>query len=177
MKELFCSFEKFFHRKAQKSQGKQQYPGKKRQNRGKFCGDPASRPAQDQQVPQSPQQEAQEHEQPQPAPAGDAAQEEEQHRGQQGIGQVQQHPQLFQPGPAQTRRVKIVEEAQRAAAGQAQQGLQPLCAGIDAHQPSSLPRKPRLRAFSPAYSMASILPSTSSSPPSRVRRLIFSPLP
>ena len=105
MKELFCSFEKFFHRKAQKTEGKEQDPGKKRQHGGKFCGDPEPGPPKDQQIPQPAQQKTQEHEQPQPAQAGDAAQEEEQHRGQQGIGQVQRYPQRFQPGPTQTRRV------------------------------------------------------------------------
>ncbi len=177
MKVLFCKCEKFSCGFSQKTEGFEDKSDKKRQKTGHPLRRDAAERAQGEEITQAAQQHPQEHEEPQLPPAGDAAQKEEQHRGQQGIGEIQENTQLLQPGPAQTRRHQIIEEAQRRAAGQTQKGLQPLRTGVDPHQPMSLPRKPRRRSRSPAYSRPSIRPSTSSSPPSRVSLLIFRPLP
>ncbi len=149
-KEFFCNFVSFFQGDTQKAQRGQQNAQTGSGETGDTGGGRSADRTEQEKIAEPAQEHAQEHEQAQLAPAGDAAQEEEQHRGQQTVGRVEDGEQLFPPGPAQHGSQKIVKKAQRQAAAQAQQGLQGLTAGIDAHQPSSLPRKPRLRSCSPA---------------------------
>ena len=143
MKEFFCGFNNFFHWTPQEPQGRRQQPQEPGRQGGGALRQEAAGAAQDQEIREPAQEHPQQHEQPETAPAGDAAQEEKQHRRQKGIGKIEKELQLFQPGPAQERRHQLVEKAKSSAGGQAQQGLQALLAGVDAHQPSSFPRKPR----------------------------------
>ena len=143
MKEFFCHFCDFFQKTPEEAQRDGEETEKTgRQGSGARSQETAG-PPQDQQVREPAQEHPQQHEQPQAAPAGDAAQEEKQHRGQQGIGKVEKDLQLFQPEAAQECRHQLIEKTEGYAAAQAQQSLQALLAGIDAHQPSSFPRKPR----------------------------------
>ena len=143
MKEFFCKFNDFFHGRPKKQQGSRQNAQKTGRQGGGALRKEAAGAAQHQQIEQPAQQHPQQHEQAQAAPAGDAAQEIEQHRRQKGIGKIKEDLQLFQPETAQEGRQELIEKAQGPAAGQAHQGLKALIAGIDAHQPRSFPRKPR----------------------------------
>ena len=140
---FFCKSYSFFQQTTEKTKRRQEDAEDKCQSRRRpACQETAGR-AQDQQISQPAQQHSQQHEQPQAAPAGDAAQEEKQHRRQEGIGKVKEDLQPFQPEAAQEGRQELIEKAQGGAAGEAQQRLKALLAGINAHQPSSFPKKPR----------------------------------
>ena len=143
MEVLFCKNAEFFKAFPQNAQGFEEKSEEKCENGGDALRRPASDGAEEEQVCQPPQQHPQQHEQPKLPPAGDAAQEEKQHRRQKGIGKVEKDLQLFQPEAAQECRHQLIEKTEGYAAAQAQQSLQALLAGIDAHQPSSFPRKPR----------------------------------
>ncbi len=134
----------------QDAEGKQEKADKRGRCGAEQLGQPAARPPQDREIEEPAQQHPQQHKQPELAPAGDAAQKEEQHRRQQGIGNIEEDKPLFQPEGAEKGRQYLIEESQRHAAEKTQQGLEALAAGIDLHQPSSRPRKPRRRSFSPA---------------------------
>jgi hypothetical protein len=142
-KEFFCHFRSFFQQRIKETEGGEEEPAEKGGPGGELLRQPTSRPPERRQVEEPAQQHPQQHEQAQAAPAGDAAQEIEQHRRQKGIGKIKEDLQLFQPETAQEGRQELIEKAQGPAAGQAHQGLQALIAGIDAHQPRSFPRKPR----------------------------------
>ena len=150
MKEFFCGFYNFFRGNGEKTQGEQEDAQEKGRQGGGALRHKAAGTAQRQEIEKPTQEHPQQHEQPETAPAGDAAQEEKQHRRQERIGEIKEELQPLQPGAAQKGRHKLVEKAQRRAAGQAQQRLDALLAGIDAHQPSSFPRKPRRRSRSSA---------------------------
>lgn len=149
MKEFFYKSSVFFQTAPEKAQRRQQPPPEQREKRGVPLREPAPGLPQRQQIGEAAQQHTEKHEQPQLTPAGDAAQQKEQHRSQQGIGQIEESQQPLQPEAAHERRLPIVEKAQHSAAGQTEQRLKALKTGIDAHQPMRRPRKPR-RSFSPA---------------------------
>jgi hypothetical protein len=86
MKVLFCKNEKFFQSFPQNAQRFEDNPA----NQGKKGGDGLCQrqpgPAEREEVQETSQQHPHQHEKPQLPPAGDAAQEEKQHPGQEGIG-------------------------------------------------------------------------------------------
>ncbi len=113
-------------------------------------GQPTPRRPEGREIGEAPQHQPKKHEQPKLSPSGDAAQEKEQHPRQQGIRDIEEDEPLFQPETAEDGRQELVDEAQSHAAEKAEQGLQSLAAGVDPHQPRSLPRKPLRRSLSPA---------------------------
>jgi hypothetical protein len=149
-KEFFYPFANFFQQRLKLPERPEQAPAQDGGPGTEHSGAAAPGSSQQQEVKQSSQQHSQQHKEPELPPAGDAAQQEEQHRRQKGEGQVKEDEPLFQPAAAQSGRHQLVDEAQGRAAEKAQQGLQPLAAGVDLHQPSRRPRSPRLFSFSPA---------------------------
>ena len=115
-KEFFCNFVSFFQGDTQKAQRGQQNAQTGSGETGDTGGGRSADRTEQEKIAEPAQEHAQEHEQAQLAPAGDAAQEEEQHRGQQTVGRVEDGEQLFPPGPAQHGSQKIVKKAQRQAA-------------------------------------------------------------
>lgn len=135
---------------------------------------PQARSAQQIQIARPAQRSPQQHEQPELPLPDDTAKQIEQYGGGQGEKQEQGDA---RNAAADRRHEQVIEKAQHQPAAQAAQRLEALCGGVDPHQPSSLPKKPRLLPPFSAYSSASICPSTSSSPPSRFSRFSLSPLP
>ena len=134
----------------QETEGNEEKPEKPGRRGAELLRQPPARRPQRRKVEEPAQEHPQQHKQPELTPAGDAAQEKEQHRRQQGKGNVEEYEPPFQPKRSQKDQHYLVEKAQRHAAEKAQQGLEALAAGNDLHQPSSRPRKPRRRSFSPA---------------------------
>lgn len=135
---------------------------------------PQTRTAQQTQITQSAQHDPQQHEQPELPLPDHAAQKIEKRGGGQGKEQEQGRA---QKAAANRRHEQVIENAQRQSAAQTHQGMESLRGGVNAHQPSSLPKSPRLLPPFSAYSSASICPSTSSSPPSKFSRFSLRPLP
>lgn len=177
MEEIFFNFPDFFCYFFHNLPGKQTEPDQPDADVRQSRRQPEAGTAERQQIDQPAQHHAQQHEQAQASASGDASQQEQrqgrEQRKQQGSGG---------PGPAPAappgqRHQKIVDEAQRRSAAEADERLNALRTGVDSHQPISLPNRPRLLLPLSAYSSMSILPSTSSSPPSRFSRFSRSPLP
>lgn len=143
MKEIFCKNQKFFCGFSQKNQGKQGQTAEPEQERDQNAGAEQAQGPQGQQVQGGPQGQDQGHEQAQTAVSHGDAQEKKQRRGQKTEEQVYRETELIQPQLPPQGGQQVVHQAQGGAAGQGDQGLQPLVSGVQAHQPSSLPNQPR----------------------------------
>ena len=143
MEEVFCKNQNFFYDRSQQPQGKEDQGGQAEEQMGEKGGAGPSRPPQEQEVQGRAQGQDQGHEQAKAAVSHGDAQEEEQQGGQEAEQQVQGQPELLQPQlPAQSGQ-QVVDKAESGAAGQGDQRLQPLPAGVETHQPRSLPNQPR----------------------------------
>ena len=143
MEEIFCDFQDFFP-KAQKEAARQQQEQRQRPQQGRqLPGKPPACRPQQRQITEASKGDAQGHEQAQPARPSHAAQQKQQAGKDQAEKQIPQQRQLFQPEAPPHFPHQVIHQTQGRAAGQTQQCLQPLYAGIDLHQPRSLPRRPR----------------------------------
>ena len=143
MEEIFCDFRDFFRKTQEEAARKQQEARQGQQQRRSLPGNPPACGPQQRQIYKASQGDAQGHEQPQPARSRHAAQQKQQAGKQEAEEQIPQQRQLLQPEAPPHFAHQVIHQTQGRAAGQTQQCLQPLYAGIDLHQPRSLPRSPR----------------------------------
>ncbi len=149
LKEFFCKIQKFFCDFSQQHQGGEEDGADPEQKGGQKLGAGLAPGAEGQEIQHRPQSQEQGHEQAQTALPRHDPQEEEYQGGQKAEQQVQGQPELIQPQPPPQGGGEVVHQAQPGAAGQGDQGLQPLLSGVQTHQPSSLPNHPlRPGAFS-----------------------------
>ena len=143
MEEVFCKNQKFFYDFSHQCQGEEGQGNETEEQMDEKGGEGPSRPPQEQEIQGRAQGQDQGHEQAQTAVSHGDAQEEEQQGGQEAEQQVQGQPEPIQPQlPAQSGQ-QVVDKAESGAAGQGDQRLQPLPAGVETHQPRSLPNQPR----------------------------------
>ena len=143
MEEVFCKNQDFFYHFSQEGQGKEGQGRAPEEQTDEKGGAGPPRPPEGQEVQGRPQGQDQGHEQAQAAVPHGEAQEEEQQGGQEAEQEVRDQRPLPRPQlPAQGGQ-QVVGEAESGAAGQGDEGLQPLPAGVQTHQPRSLPNQPR----------------------------------
>ena len=143
MKEVFFKNEEFLYGSCQERQGGKDDPADPQEQGGQKVGAGPPQGAEGQEVEQGPQGQDQGHEKAQAALPHGEAQEEEGEGGQEAEEQIQGQAELIQLEAPSQGGQEVVDQAQAGAAGQGNQGLQPLPSGIETHQPSSLPNQPR----------------------------------
>ncbi len=143
MEEIFCDFKYFFPKPQEEDAGQQRNARKRQEERCCLPGKPAPRGPQKQEIHKAPQAHAQGHKEPQPPCPRHTAQQKEQAGKKAAEEQIPRQGQFFQPKAPPHFPHQIVDQPQGRAAGQTQQCLQPLYAGIDLHQPRIRPRMPR----------------------------------
>lgn len=142
MEALFYKIQKNFCRSEKQAQRQQQRTEEPREQTAEQTRRPQPRGAEQQEIAHEAQRRAQRHEQAQlPAPCH-AAQQKQHKRRQYAERRVGCAP-APDAEPPQALRQQIIAQTQRRAAGQREQRLQPLRSGVDLHQPSSRPSRPR----------------------------------
>ena len=143
MKEIFFKKQKKFHEFSQQDQGSEEQRTDPDKKGGQKPGENPPRGPESQEIQCCPQGQDQGHEQAQAAVAHGDPQEKEQERRQKAEAHVQDKGEPLQPETAAEGGHHVVHQAESGAAGQGNEGLQPLISGVELHQPSSFPKKPR----------------------------------
>lgn len=143
MEEIFCDFPDFFPNIQEKHRRKQQKAHNAQHKGCDLSGKPQPGRAQEGEIQDPAQPHAQRHEEPELPCPRHAAQQKEQAGKEQAEEHIPQQQQFFQPEAPPELAHQVIHQPQGRAAGQTQQCLQPLYAGIDLHQPRSLPSSPR----------------------------------